>query len=224
MNIATSGKFGAGKDEVCDLIKIVFPKMLKFPLALSLKEYCSTFLSVKAQELNESDIKNSIAKIRDNWDSILFWEKRFDIIGETIDKDLLKKLTLECVEMVDGKKSCGEILQLVGTEIFRKKVRDDIWINVWYNRVKPFLKTGVLCSDIRFKNEATFLKELGFIIIRIECPLEIRLKRIKTVRDPNHISETDLDNYNYFDKIIQNDSTLLSLKLNVSQFLEKITT
>lgn len=118
----------------------------------------------------------------------------------------------ESIKFMNGKSSWGKTLQYVGTNVFREKIDANFWINVWTNKFEKCKTNGVIVTDARFKNEANLLKKLGFELWKVQCPIEERKKRIKTVRDENHISETDLDDYDGFDVILQNDSTLKELE------------
>jgi hypothetical protein len=65
-----------------------------------------------------------------------------------------------------------------------------------------------LVTDVRFKNEAEYIKRMGGKIIRIEAPERNKNLIIRQKLDPltiNHISETDLDKYYGFDLILDND-------------------
>jgi len=59
--------------------------------------------------------------------------------------------------------SVRELLQLVGTNIFRRYISEDFWIRLQ----KKNLKGRKICSDSRFLNELIFMEENNAIIIRI---------------------------------------------------------
>jgi hypothetical protein len=69
-----------------------------------------------------------------------------------------------------------------------------------------------IIDDVRFKNEADIIKEKGGILIRLEGdPKGIRAKDL---RDPNHISEIALDDYDKFDIKYNSDKDYLEDLLN----------
>lgn len=74
----------------------------------------------------------------------------------------------------------------------------------WVDRIID--KDNIVISDFRFKVEAERFKEKDYILIRINCPREIRATR-RTLSNEDHYSETDLDGYNKFDYIIDNIGT-----------------
>ena len=88
-----------------------------------------------------------------------------------------------------------EFMTILGTDIARK-VNSDIWINFMDKHIinregKPYLIKNTIIDDVRFVNEANYIKNNGGILIRL-------------VGDPggledglnsNHVSETELDDY-----------------------------
>lgn len=103
-------------------------------------------------------------------------------------------------------KTIGETLQLVGTDLFRDNYDTDIWVKSFFNEeLYEKLNNGkiIVVPDVRFVNEADFILQEGGYLIRLEGdPMGVREN---SLRDLNHISETDLDDYTKFDKVIYND-------------------
>lgn len=68
-------------------------------------------------------------------------------------------------ETVDPRweKSPREIMQLIGTELFRKTFSEDIWVNILREKAKLLLLEGknIVISDIRHKNELEHLFTLS---------------------------------------------------------------
>jgi len=97
-----------------------------------------------------------------------------------------------------------EILQLVGTDLMRKGLNDNIWIDALFSGYSPDRKW--IITDCRFPNECVAVGERGGIVIRINRPgLD--------ESDP-HPSETALDTcpFKYF---INNDCTLEELETKI---------
>lgn len=103
-------------------------------------------------------------------------------------------------------KTIGETLQLVGTDLFRDNYDTDIWVKSFFNEeLYEKLNNGkiIVVPDVRFVNEADYIIQEGGYLIRLEGdPIGVREN---SLRDLNHISETDLDDYTNFSKIIYND-------------------
>lgn len=95
----------------------------------------------------------------------------------------------------------GTLQQVIGT-ILREKIHPNIWIFPVIRFAEDHPDTVCVISDCRFKNEADLIKKNGGVIIRLN-----RKNRNLGNRDPNHISEIDLDDYSNFDLVIDNDGT-----------------
>jgi len=125
------------------------------------------------------------------------------------------------------------LLQQEGTERGRDIFGKDIWIKYLHNWILVYKSRGIqcfVCPDVRFKNELEYIKSQGGIVIRINAPKR-NLQRLehesggdKNIKDilQSHISECDLDNYNYFDLIIDNDDNNLNhYKQQLENIIEK---
>lgn len=87
----------------------------------------------------------------------------------------------------DGKMYTGrEILQRVGTEAIRDNISKSVWIDNMRERIKNVPHGNiVIIPDVRFENEAKFVKDFGGIIVRVE--------RENHVSEDDHSSEMDMD-------------------------------
>ena len=87
-----------------------------------------------------------------------------------------------------GYMTAREIMQIVGTDIFRQYFDDSIWVNATFRSIKKDNLPFALISDVRFPSEVEGVaKENGIIF---------RLLRDICEKDP-HSSETALDNYDW---------------------------
>ena len=129
------------------------------------------------------------------------------------------------------------LLQYLGTDVGRKQVASDIWVerfcdDVWiaqetskglHNKELRFVS-----DDIRFPNEHEVLKEAGWVGIYLEVPDELRIKRLEgrdgdaCVDKLQHASETALDGFK--DELIKVDvsGTLEQSYENLEQTLEYV--
>ncbi len=104
----------------------------------------------------------------------------------------------------------GTMQQKIGTEVFRNSFDQNVWVKSLFSKYTP--DQLWIITDVRFPNEADYIKSLDGILIRIEGdPAGIRAN---STRDLNHPSETSLDDYK-FDHVIYNDGTLEELKAKV---------
>lgn len=104
-------------------------------------------------------------------------------------------------------KSPRQMMQTLGTEWGRGLIHPDLWVLVagqmWqkYQKVGP--SDGVVISDVRFANEAEWIRSQGGVLI------QIRRKNVEQVAE--HISESGLP-AGLVHHIIDNDGTLYQLR------------
>lgn len=208
MIVAFSGLKFAGKDTAAEcLIKRYGFK--RIGLADKLKDICSKVFSIPRQDMDNPSLKETPfetpIKIT-NTNILDLLEIAFND-GFVFD---LEKTTLEVCKIFYGKNltSIREMLQIVGTDIYRVFVKDDIWLDY----VKKFFDpmSRIVVTDARFKNERDFLKKNGAILVLI--------KREGQVSQSNHISENQLGQDSDYDVIIKNDSTISSLHFSVNMW------
>lgn len=121
------------------------------------------------------------------------------------------KHNINLFDMYDTKnENIRRSLQKEGTENGRDKYGDNIWINYVDKWTDIYSKRGIqafIIMDVRFKNEAEYIKSKNGLLIRIEAPLRNKERIINeknSLEIQKHISEIDLDDYK-FDNIINND-------------------
>lgn len=100
------------------------------------------------------------------------------------------------------------ILQRLGTDVGRKLLDDNIWVDA----TLASLKTGVdyVITDARFTNEAQAIIDNGGLMVRVE--------REGTGPVNDHPSETALDDW-FFDYTIQNNGTIEELNDKVDRLI-----
>jgi len=109
-----------------------------------------------------------------------------------------------------AQKVCGfdqvkdpKFLQMVGTEWARAQ-DEDVWVKALQRQITD--EGNYFISDLRFLNEATMLQKMGFILVRIA-----REDRVID-RDPTHVSENELVEWDGWDIVINNNSTIDTFK------------
>jgi hypothetical protein len=96
-----------------------------------------------------------------------------------------------------------QLLQVVGTEVFRETVAQDYWLNAFKSQIKA--GKNYICDDARFSNEQALVKELGGYTIGIERP--------GIASSDTHASEQiDLSNCDF---ILKNLYTIKELQYDV---------
>lgn len=109
------------------------------------------------------------------------------------------------VDSISGR----ELLQKVGTEFFRQRVRDTFWVDLMQQSIQENEGCTIVVDDTRFPDEFRLLKSMGFVMLNIINPEE-------AVKD-NHISENSLNGVS-FDLTFINDKSLG--KENIVNFVE----
>lgn len=179
--VGISGKLGAGKDTVKDLI-----------------------IELDGRE----------------WTTLRFADRLKAVVSSLTATRLEDNYTREGKQLKPAgfDQSLGTLQQLVGMAL-RTHVDPDVWVKVTLAEVISAMEGDgdrrYVVSDVRFKNEARYIQELGGILIRVNGdPAGVRAQ---DGRDLNHVSETDLDDYGAFDVVIENTGTLEELSELVKQ-------
>jgi hypothetical protein len=65
-------------------------------------------------------------------------------------------------EIVDERYGCTprHLMQTIGTDWGRSFVHPDIWVNAMHHHIRP----GTVIADVRFENEARFIRQRGVLI------------------------------------------------------------
>jgi hypothetical protein len=102
------------------------------------------------------------------------------------------------------------LLQELGVKL--REQCADVWINSFFDDCQKY--TNVMCDDIRFKNELQKVKDNNFITIRLNISEKTQKERIvkcypdnyeQHLKNTQHISETDLDDSDDFNYIINSE-------------------
>jgi len=115
-------------------------------------------------------------------------------------------------------KTPRQMLQLIGTDALRKVVHDDFWVIPMKRKLKEHIRNErhVVISDVRFLNEIKLIKSLDGKVIKID-----RYNPDKISGFEKHSSETELDYYDGWDDVIENNDTLEELYMKVDETLDK---
>ena len=197
--IALSGKKQTGKDTATQMIKETLEarglRVGVTAFAEALKEMCITILGLDRKLVYGNNEDKNRA-------SPLLWD------GFPAD------IRLKYAQAVPrcGRMTIREVLQVVGTDIFRA-IEDDVWAQAPFNRDWTDYDV-VLLTDCRFPNEKRAVERRGGVVIRLER---------ETGFVDNHPSETALDNAE-FDSVYyyRNDGTLEDLRSFIDGVLDKL--
>jgi phosphomevalonate kinase len=91
----------------------------------------------------------------------------------------------------------------------------------WWLKQLP-LKPGAIVTDCRYENERAFLKERGFLMVRIEVRPDVL--RARGYNCPvNHPSECELDNRGDWDVVVCNNRGIEVLETAVDEIVKMVT-
>jgi hypothetical protein len=210
--IALSGKKQVGKDTATAFAKKLLEKSGKTvgvtAFAEALKDIAINVLGVpRGLAYGSNDQKETLTDIM--WDT-LPWEirEKYNHTGAT-GRFVIRPLGDATLRV--GPMTVRELLQVLGTDIFREMLEGDVWAN------SPFRRDWngydvVFITDCRFPNEARVVKERGGTIIRLERD---------TGFVDNHPSETALDNFDFERKFV-NDGSLEELQVFIRNTLVEL--
>lgn len=196
-------------------------KIKKF--AGKLKEIVAIMINCTTKDLEDEEFKNKVLYVRyeveDKYiDKILSFEFMEDGLNEQAERieaikkqipdlsfdDMYENITFNKVLITPR-----YILQKLGTDIGRA-IHSNIWVNSLLVNNKD---KNLIITDVRFPNEANAIGNREGILIRVNRD---------GLDNDNHISETSLDDYKYFDYTINNNGTLEDLILSVRSVLKEL--
>ena len=122
------------------------------------------------------------------------------------------------------------MLQKVGTEEGRNVFGENIWINVTETWIKLLNERGVerfIICDVRFQNEADWIKKMNGILVKIIAPKRYRIRLERETNNneelmnqiKNHKSEVMIDEFSDYDIQIKND---IDDNLDIDNLIKKL--
>lgn len=103
-----------------------------------------------------------------------------------------------------------KLLQWWGTE-YRRTQDENYWVKQWKAGINPKAHI-VLTADMRFLNEAAAVKSAGGFTVQVNRKNIDGTPFVDPTRDSNHLSETQLDGYNFDFQITVKTGDLLLLE------------
>ena len=206
MIIAFSGAKFAGKDTAAEIL-IKKHKFKRVGLADKLKDICSSVFSVERAHMDDPCLKEKPFE-----STVTITEKNIEDLFKIIQADGFEfnyDLVLQnACKSFEGKElaSIRDMLQIVGTNICRTYVTDDIWLLYIKSMVKDPCDNFVV-TDARFKNERDFFKSIGALLVLV--------KRPSNLQTSSHISENQLGEDSEYDVLVTNDTTVTALQSGI---------
>ena len=186
-----SGKKQSGKNSACRFLTenahIIFPYNGKIPniktfsMAGPLKRLAVDVLGLEPKQVYGTDEeKNSLTKY--SWEMMPHYRQACDSMKQPY-----------------GPLTARQVLQEVGTGIFRK-MNPNIWAEACLRKIKNWDGDVALIDDVRFPNECRAIHEAGGLVFRLTR---------NVANGDRHPSECELDHYDKFDAIVENQDTLV---------------
>lgn len=130
--------------------------------------------------------------------------------GNDIDKNTLTDIIWDNKYL-----TAREVMQFVGTDLFRK-MKNDVWASATIKKIMNDQPSLALIADCRFPNEVEAIKSVGGLVIKLN----------RNLYNSDHASEKALDEDQYdqsnFDLIIFNQSiTIAEQNSIILNFLKK---
>ena len=212
--IGLSGKKGCGKDTVFGFMREMYPESVRLAFADCLKEEVYDLLAC-GKGLKELTV------LAPDCTPESCGAKNIEAPPANVPLD-------QKVAWVNANKDeLRVLLQRYGTEYRRRLFGDNYWTVKMHEKIESLPDmTLVVITDVRFFNEAAFVRRLGGMVGRIERPwtgfrtLKFFIQKFLgfTNGSDHHPSETELDNY-CFDFTILNNSGLSELRYWVKRTL-----
>ena len=209
--IGISGKIGSGKDLVSDIIQYLtsdyyknnrsfeyfqvenskrndYPNYLKWKIkkfADAPKEIICILLGCTREQLESQEFKKS--SLPEHLCKYSIYRKPTSKIPYRADLSSSELKYFHNIEKYHVKKivsTVRDLLIYIGTDLFRNQYDENIWINTLLNQYKPFANMSLpkwIITDVRFKNEATEIKNKGGVLIRINRWVDELIPKEKVV-------------------------------------------
>lgn len=214
--IGLSGKKQVGKDTAGSILSDALTGagyyVQMFPFAKPLKEICSTLFGINPALYKSEEGKNSLTALKWEGLPLTVREKYALETQKTVVYGMPGPITVQDLPVPrSGNMTVREVLQVIGTDIFREMVYNNVWAEVPFKQAWP-KNTVVIMPDCRFPNEIEAVKSNNGIVIRLTR---------QTGLNDNHFSETALDNYTDFQYTYENDKSITELKEYLISILRK---
>jgi hypothetical protein len=232
-------------EEVSDKLS-TYLEVQKF--AGKLKDCVSLLLNIPKWKLESEDYKQQL--LPECWDTWVLEHEAGMSIHATKEEAVIianyLRLPENAFRIEKESLTIRDLLQIMGTDAMRDVVHPNIWVNSLFQEYQPVsltniakasLKTGAttkiikeptwpswVVSDVRFMNEANAIKYglAGQPVPKNDFRFLVRVNRPirKSDSSDEHQSETELDDYQHWDYVIENDKNLDNLAFEIHCMLK----
>ncbi len=128
--------------------------------------------------------------------------------------------TVDEWEIAKANPEVRRLLQRLGTEVGRDLFGQDFWVDRTFDAIDFNRDLGpdarVVITDVRFDNEVAAVHEKGGRVVRVRRPMIVPAIL-------EHPSETALDDFAYFDHVLDNDRDIAALHDRVDDMMFQLT-
>jgi hypothetical protein len=209
MIVSFSGVKFSGKDTAAEGL-IRSHKFKRLGLADKLKDICSTVFNIPRVHMDDPTMKEAPFTIPVSVSPIHIHELLSIISRDGYDFEFHSTYELLCKNFMGRNlTSIREVLQVVGTDVCRNYIKDDIWLQY----CKTIITThdgDLVITDARFQNERDFLAQLGAVMILVVRP--------GFDNKSAHISENQLGTAEDYDVVVTNEGTVTALQSDIAMW------
>lgn len=185
MLIGLAGKKGSGKSTVGKFLEPHGFKRIAF--AGPLKEIiCKTFgipLSILNDPVAKETYSFSLYLDKDNVTRLLTNAAPYQSIPYSMLPNILQNIPDTFIT------NPRQLMQIVGTEIFRNQVDKDYWLRAFENQILP--NKNYVCEDIRFPNELDLVKN------KLQGKVIVVERTGSHIFDPHPSEQLEITDYDY---------------------------
>lgn len=111
-------------------------------------------------------------------------------------------------------------MQTLGTEIIRNKIDEEFFIKRMIGDIKvySYFYDVIIISDARVKKEIDLIKNEFINVTSINIVRDNYVSELKE-SEKIHFTEVDLDDYDKFDYIINNNGSIEELEMNIKEVM-----
>lgn len=187
----------------------IWPLIRAYNFADSLKEMCVMLFNIPPECVYGTDEQKNQVQEHLRWENMPGVVTPKDLDGLNFDGKTLAPYNIKELRLTlhdEGPMTAREFMQYLGTDVMRK-MYEPIWIDNCFNRIEEDSPEIAVIGDCRFINEVNAVKKRGGKVVRL----------LRSVKQGNHTSEVDLDGYNGYDAVINNQD--MSIEESTRAFL-----
>lgn len=199
--ITLAGQKQVGKDTSAQMLKqalllnTAVPEVHVVHFADALKKACNVIFGIPLEDMETEAGKQKLTKVRWPSSDEVGWDPGYTVWRPNTNGEFM---------------TTREVLQFVGTDLFRNQVDPDIWLNSVF--LKPWAEDDVvIIADARFPNEAALGRQNGLLI---------NVQRETGIVNDGHKSENALVDYDGYHHVVQNNGSFEELQAQLVDILE----